>query len=353
MLDGTGDRQQLRRVAVRGGTRAGGPLALGPVDHSTKRSRHRDGAVILGVEQTLLGAEEGGSVSEMVELAERYVAAWNSHDPDEVVAMFTDDGTYEDPTTDGPVAGPATAEAARRLFRAFPDLCFEAEDVLHGERAAAIQWLMRGTNTGSFAGAPPTGQRFALRSAHVLRVTDTLVASAVGYLDQRALAAQLGLQAPIMPRKAGPMLFGTAVRLNTGSRARPGALSFTRIDMGSPAGLVRLREHARPVLAGLAGMGAVIGAAIFNDGQSVGYTVTAWPSPETAAEIMRQAEHQTATRAFFSDGLGVSGWTSVWVPARLNSLWVRCPACGTMLDAEGGDKMCACGAPIPDPPPYF
>lgn len=140
-----------------------------------------------------------------------------------------------------------------------------------------------------------------------------------GVLDQRALATQLGLQAPIMPRRAGPMLFGTSVRLDTGSRARPGALVLTRIDMGSPAGLLRLREYARPVLGAMASMDSVIGAAIFSDGQGMGYTVSAWVSPEAATEIMSQDQHRSAMRAFLSDGLGVAAWTSVWVPARFNT----------------------------------
>ena len=77
--------------------------------------------------------------------------------------------------------------------------------------------------------------------------------------------------------------------------------------MGSAAGLLRLRDYARPVLAGMARMGSVVGAAIFNDGQSVGYTVSGWSSPEAAEEIMQQQEHRAAMQAFFNDGLGVSG----------------------------------------------
>ena len=288
----------------------------------------------------------------MTELAERYVAAWNSHDPVAVAAMFVEGGTYEDPTTDGPVAGQAIAEAASRLFGAFPDLLFEIEDVLQGEGAAAIQWLMRGTNNGPFAGAPPTGKALALKSAHFLRTRDSLVASAVGYLDHRTVAAQLGLQAPIMPRRVGQLRFGVSTRLVTGSRELPAAISFTRIDMGSPEGLLRLRGYARPVLAAMARMKSVIGAAILNDGESVAYTVSAWSSPQAATEIMRQDEHRAAMHAFFSDGLGVSAWTSVWVPSRFNALWVRCQRCGTMVDAESADR-CACGESLPESPPYF
>lgn len=171
--------------------------------------------------------------------------------------------------------------------------------MLEGERTAAIQLLMRGTNTGSFAGVPPTGAAVALPTAHF-----------------------------------------------------PAATSFTRLDMGSRAGLLRLRRYAGPVLAAMATMKSVIGSAIFNDGESVGYTVSAWSSPEAAAEILRQDEHRTATRAFFSDGLGVSGWTSVSVPPRFNALWVRCETYGTMVDAESADR-CTCGESLPESPPYF
>lgn len=51
----------------------------------------------------------------------------------------------------------------------------------------------------------------------------------------------------------------------------------------------------------------------------MGYTVSAWVSPEAATEIMSQDQHRSAMRAFLSDGLGVAAWTSVWVPARFNT----------------------------------
>lgn len=198
---------------------------------------------------------------------------------------------------------------------------------------------------------PPTGVAASLRGGLFLRTADGLVASAVAYFDQRNLATQIGLQAPVLAQRVGPMRFGTSVRLDKGSRALPGALSFTRLDVGSPAGLVRLRDYARPVLGGMAGMDSVIGAAIFSDGQGVGYTVSGWTSPDAAEEIMRQEAHKAAVHAFFSDGLGSSAWTSVWVPARLNTLWVRCSSCGTIADAGGG--TCSCGATLPQAPPFF
>lgn len=45
-----------------------------------------------------------------LELANRYFGAWNSHDANAIVALFGDTGTYTDPTTNGALAGQATAQ---------------------------------------------------------------------------------------------------------------------------------------------------------------------------------------------------------------------------------------------------
>ena len=56
-------------------------------------------------------------------------------------------GTYEDPTTGGPLTGDALAESVGTLITGFPDVHFEvAIDCLDETRAAA-QWVMKGTNT--------------------------------------------------------------------------------------------------------------------------------------------------------------------------------------------------------------
>ena len=51
---------------------------------------------------------------------DRYFDAWNSHDPDLVVAALTDDGTYEDPTTGGPISGDALAASVAGVLRRVP-----------------------------------------------------------------------------------------------------------------------------------------------------------------------------------------------------------------------------------------
>ena len=91
---------------------------------------------------------------------DRYFDAWNSHDPEQVVAALTDGGTYEDPTTGGPLSGDALAASVAGVYAGFPDVHFEIESVATtGDDTAAAQWRMLGTNTGPLPGGPATGGR--------------------------------------------------------------------------------------------------------------------------------------------------------------------------------------------------
>jgi hypothetical protein len=50
-------------------------------------------------------------------IVQRYFDAWNAHDAVAIVATFAPSGTYADPTTPGPLSGPAIGENAEQLWR--------------------------------------------------------------------------------------------------------------------------------------------------------------------------------------------------------------------------------------------
>src|SRR6266511_205626 len=101
-----------------------------------------------------------------LEIASRYFDAWNARDPDAIVAMFSEGGTYIDPTGGVGLSGQQIADRATGLWAAFPDLSFETVRTdLIDQGTVAVQWLMRGTNTGSMLGLPPTGGRTCLPGA--------------------------------------------------------------------------------------------------------------------------------------------------------------------------------------------
>jgi len=88
-----------------------------------------------------------------IDVANQYFDAWNNHDSNAIVATFADGGTYSDPASGGELTGPAIGGYASGLFAGFPDLTFDIVSVAStGEDSVSAQWVMKGTNSGDFAG---------------------------------------------------------------------------------------------------------------------------------------------------------------------------------------------------------
>lgn len=282
-----------------------------------------------------------------------YVDAWNDRDPDAIVDRFAPRGTYDSPGTDGPLTGDAIGDHAAELFESFPDLQFDVERLVTDHGTASVEWTMRGTNAGPFGGFPPTEEAVSLPGTDVIDVADDGLASVRGHFDRETLLAQLGLQVVAQPSAVGPVRFGTSTRLDLGNRERPGAFSLTSITLGGPEDGERARAYTRRIYRQLTDIPGVIGAVTASSGDR-GYTITAWEDADAPRRLLGEGAHGEAMEAFFDAGLAVAGATSVWTPDRINTLWVRCPACETMTDAERPGGRCRdCGEPLPEAPPYW
>ena len=111
-----------------------------------------------------LAASPGGGAHDPHRRRQRYLDGWTRRDADAVLATLTPDGTYEDPSSRGPVSGEAFRGYMAGLWAAFPDLTFSTESIGEmGPDLVAAQWVMTGTNTGSMMGLPPTGKSVSLR----------------------------------------------------------------------------------------------------------------------------------------------------------------------------------------------
>ena len=60
-----------------------------------------------------------------IEVAQRYIDAWNRHDADAIVASFAEGGTYNNPDAGQGLTGEAIADFAKGVFAALPDVSFE------------------------------------------------------------------------------------------------------------------------------------------------------------------------------------------------------------------------------------
>jgi len=284
-------------------------------------------------------------------LVEPYFGGWNARDPEAVVAAFAHGGTYTDPTVTGPaLTGTAIAEHARALLTAFPDL---NRELLGGQPAdgdrVITQWLMRGTNTGTWNGQPPTGLPVALRGVDVITIRAGKISSVEGYFDRQGLAEQLGFEMRPLPPVAGPFQFGYAVRASAGSCTVPGVFSLTWIDARSEVEADEVKLTAAAVALELAQEPGFLSWVGMEIGSRL-YTVTAWESGDAVRQVMRNRTHLAAVKRFLTEDFCAAGSTGVWSAHHLNAVSVRCPSCARLTDRAKASGSCDCGRPLPPMP---
>jgi len=290
---------------------------------------------------------------EALECAQQYFDAWNRRDADAVLATFTAEGTYCDPASGGRLRDDALKGYMARLWAAFPDLSFEiASKGLAGENLVAAQWIMRGTNTGSMMGLPPTGKSVTVSGADFIRVAGGKIQTVDGYFDSRAVPEQLGLQVVVQPKEIGPFAFGNASRGWAGKNVKPGAFSVTVLEARSPEEIQTVQSQSQGVVEEMLGMNGFLGFVGVTVGNRM-MTITAWESTKDPRQLLAGGRHADAMKAFFGTDLASGGFTSVWVPDRINTRWVRCNSCHRMTDHERAAGSCSCGAKLSEPLPYW
>jgi len=88
-------------------------------------------------------------------------------------------------------------EGTRQLFgmmiAAFPDLRFDAEEILTSGDKVVSRARVTGTNKGEFMGMPATGKSFNVQAIDIVRFgTDGLAVEHWGVLDMMSMMQQIG-----------------------------------------------------------------------------------------------------------------------------------------------------------------
>ena len=173
-----------------------------------------------------------------------------------------------------------------------------------------------------------------------------------GYFDSRAVPEQLGLQVLVQPKEIGPFAFGNATRAWGGKNVEPGAFSITVLEARSPEEIEEVRRRSRGIVEEMLGMHGFLGWVGATVGRRM-MTVTAWENAKDPRQLLAGGGHAEATKKFFGTELASGGFTSVWVPDRINTRWVRCDACQRMTDHERSAGVCSCGQKLPEPLTYW
>jgi predicted ester cyclase len=130
--------------------------------------------------------------------AQRFLDGWNSHDPERLLTLATDDVTWVDPVIPGGIAEGKAAVSAWLVsaWTAFPDLTFEIVGepfVSVGGTRAAMAWRGTATFTGPHrSGIEPTGARIEMTGVDVYEFAGDLVRRVVTETDTMPLLSQIG-----------------------------------------------------------------------------------------------------------------------------------------------------------------
>ena len=123
-------------------------------------------------------------------VAQKWIAAWNSHDPDKMLPVFTDDVFYEDVAFGEVSHGPAELRKfAVGEFEAIPDLELKlVRAEIHGGHGT-IEWTFTGTDKGVYN----TGKKFTVRGVSVIDVRNDKISRSLDFYDAATIMRQVGV----------------------------------------------------------------------------------------------------------------------------------------------------------------
>jgi steroid delta-isomerase-like uncharacterized protein len=138
---------------------------------------------------------------QMVELAAEWDAAWAARDLDRLVALYTSDAVWDDPSLNAPVRGAVELrEFFAGIMAAIPDVNIQQEVVFaeDGATQCATQWRATGTVTGSLPNSSfaPTGDHGDYTGVAVISVRDGKCSHVRQYPDVISLQRQIGALPP-------------------------------------------------------------------------------------------------------------------------------------------------------------
>jgi steroid delta-isomerase-like uncharacterized protein len=136
---------------------------------------------------------------QMLDGAQRALAAWNRGDADGVVADMAGDVIWRDVAFGMPMQGRAALlDAAKAYMTAFPDLRVEVHSYTVDGLRLVQEWMSTGTHQGELMGLAPTGRWTETFGALVTTCDDDgWVIEGSVYWNPLAMFRQLGLEPPL------------------------------------------------------------------------------------------------------------------------------------------------------------
>jgi len=145
---------------------------------------------VLVLQAIALSGQGKSSGNRNAAVAEQWIAAWNSHNPDKMLPLFTDDLVYED------VAFGEVSHGKNELFKFVADEYDGVPDLelklvraeFHGGHGT-IEWTFSGTDKAVFK----TGKKFSVRGVSVIDLRNGKISRNLDFYDSATIMRQVGL----------------------------------------------------------------------------------------------------------------------------------------------------------------
>jgi steroid delta-isomerase-like uncharacterized protein len=140
------------------------------------------------------------SVQDNLKLDEENFAAWNAHDIERSLAIYSDDIVWQDVGNPQPMHGKeAVRQYIQAWFSAFPDIMITVTNRLVTEDQVAGELEFTGTNGGPLQFAPgmpaipATGKKANGKATYFVRIKNGKAVEVHTYPDTAGMMMQLGL----------------------------------------------------------------------------------------------------------------------------------------------------------------
>lgn len=145
---------------------------------------------VLVLPATAVSPQGKSAADRSAALAEKWIAAWNSRNPDKMLPVFTDDVFYEDVAFGEVSHGHAELRKfAAGEFEAIPNLELKlVRAEIHGGHGT-IEWIFTGTDKGVYK----TGKKFRVRGVSVIDVRDGKISRSLDFYDTATIMRQVGV----------------------------------------------------------------------------------------------------------------------------------------------------------------
>jgi steroid delta-isomerase-like uncharacterized protein len=148
----------------------------------------------------LLIKGEKMSIQENLKLDEENFVAWNAHDVDHALSLYSDDIVFVDVSSPEAFRGKeAVRQYIQAWFSAFPDIKITVKNRVIDENQLSGELEFVGTNNGPLLLAPnmppipATGKKITTRATYFVRIKNGKATEVHTYPDTAGMLMQLGL----------------------------------------------------------------------------------------------------------------------------------------------------------------